>query len=864
MSRTILPLSDRRRRHQQTSGVALVITLTMLAIVALLAIAFVMTARTELKSGSAFSDQVAARALAKMAVDRALMEIVRQNNDTVVSGTTNYISGILNYAASDLTQLDNYTNDTSGAFQTGSVTNRGDFIDLNQAGPRTVEEPYWIGVRTNTGSVVFGRFAYIAYSYLVDINAIGNIAGTNETYQRYGNFPGNTNLAGYLGKNAPPQYTRGICSDVNLARFLEKLGYGGAGSTNTAADSARQILLFRFGWNPTLAVPARGSGLYLPGIEGLDNNGNGVTNDPSEFTVSPSTVGNDQAISTLGQLDSLPVTAQNPIAPDPAHTNLAAYAATISSESNLTNGGGKPRVNLNAMLTAGDVPTLMTMLTNSGITNNREQISVNLIDFHTTSRYPTVYYNASTNVFIGVKPTPYLNQIVVTNSIMIIHSRTTNIVGSVTNLLSYMTVVVTNRCVSEIWNPYSGAFPDPLTVFVTNSIQMVCMDPVGYTNIITNATFVAQHDYVAPTAASSIRTIVSAVANIFSFNNLLYSTNAAIPPGLVVTQNVSSASLYGNWPAANLINLIQGGQTTVQANLMSNSPPLNFWLANGYSVKTNYYTVILNLEADDPRMNSLYVQANSANNYSIGKTNTATMSLTTNNTVAPVYPDSGPREGLPSFYVKTNDYVTIGEVGYVHRGDPWATIRLSVNLKDTPGKYPNDGAILDNIRVNDLTDVAGRINLNTDTDGPLGVNQSPAFFALFSGLTHPSYTSTAPSNTITDAKILTIINQMATYRRTRLNGGQTRSIGSICNIESLSRDLTETDISATNDADREKLIRDIAPLLTAHGGGTANIIGWGQVVKGGTTPGVMVVIKATYQNIGGKKIGLTSFQYNPQ
>ena len=856
MSHTIHPLSDRRRLHQQSSGIALVITLTMLAIVALLAIAFVMTARTELKSGSAFSDQVAARALAKMAVDRALMEIVRQNNDVVVSGGSNYLSGVNNYVTADRTQLDNYLKDTSG----GGLS-PGDFVDINQAGPRTFEEPYWIGVRTNAGSTVFGRFAYIAYSYLVDINAIGNIAGTNETFQRYGNFPGNTNLAGYLGTNAP-LYTRGICSDVNLARFLEKLGYGGTGSSNSAAESARRILLFRYGWNPTLVMPTNGARAYLPGVEGTDNNGDGIPNDPSEFTVSPSTVGNDQAIASLDQLDLLPLTAQNPIAPDPAHTNLAAYATITSSELNLTNGGGNPRVNLNAMLTASDVPTLMTMLTNSGITNNREQIAVNLIDFHTTNRYPTVYVSAA-GVDIGVKPTPYLNQIVVTNNIMIIHSRTTNVVGSVTNWSNYMTVVVTNRCVSEIWNPYAGAFPDPLTVFVTNSIQMVCMDPVGFTNVVTNATFLAQHDYGAPTTASSIRTLVSAVANIFTFNNLLYSTNAATPPGLTITQNVSSASLYGNWPQQNLINLIQGSQPPLQANLVSNSPVLAFWQANAYSAKTNYYTTILNLEADDPRVNILYVQANSANNYSIGKTNNSTMSPINPSTIAPVYPDTGLREGLASFYVKTNNYVTIGEVGYVHRGEPWATIRLSPNQKTPLGSYSHDGAILDNIRVNDLTDIAGRINLNTDTDGPLGVNQSPAFFALFSGLTHPSFTNGLPGSAIPDSKILTIINQMATYRRNILHGGQTRSIGSICNIESLSADLSENQISVTNDVDREKLVRDIAPLLTAHGGGTANIIGWGQVVKGGTTPGVMVVIKATYQKIGGK-IRLTSYQYNSQ
>ena len=93
------------------------------------------------------------------------------------------------------------------------------------------------------------------------------------------------------------------------------------------------------------------------------------------------------------------------------------------------------------------------------------------------------------------------------------------------------------------------------------------------------------------------------------------------------------------------------------------------------------------------------------------------------------------------------------------------------------------------------------------------------------------------------------------------------SIGKICEITNLVTDLSGNLISSTNDAAREEIIRDVANLISARGGGAAQIIGWGQIIKGGTTisgvPGVTVIIKATYTNVGGR-IALSSFQYYSQ
>ena len=851
MSHNTHQSSWRRPFHRQTSGIALVITLTMLAIVALLAIAFVMTARTELKSGSAYNDQVASKALAKMAVDRALMEYVRQGVDPILSG------GSLNYQASDLTQLDNYTNDIGPASPSSIMGMNGDFVKLYQVETRFADEPYWIGVTNPATKMLAGRFAYMAYGHLVDINAIGNIAGPNDTYQRYGNFPGNPPLTGYIGVPSNG-YTRGICSDINLAKFLEKLGYGGTGSTIDANESARRILLYRYGWNPTLAVPALGSRLYLPGIIGVDNNQDGLTNNPSEYTVTPATIGLNQAIGSLSQLDQMPLNSLHPIAPDPSNSNLVNYATTYSADSNITNAGGGVGCTLRAPINTNDVPTLINMLNCAGI-NHPYQVALNILDFHTANTYPTVT-NISGVTYAGIKPTPYINQILYRFDTKFY--RSTNVTGTAalkekTNYWYNISVTVSN----EIWNPYSGTFPDTNNLVVTNTVS-----------IVTNA---ATGKATAP-LVWSVSCAFTSPAPGFTINyspfatNVYYNTTSAAggflnagtytswpgqtnpvnlnPPDLVISNIFLKATLTGTNSVSptNLIQIIVAPVT----NLLAVSwPAVATWPYTCNPCTSAVSSSYISLEADDPRMSILYSQTIGGPSYAYGTMNTTAQ------------PTSPPREGLASFYIKTNDYVTIGEVGYVHRGDPWTTIRLQPN---------GDGKILEYIRVNDLQDVAGRISMGSDVNGPLGKYQSPAFFALFSGLSNSYYTATAPSNTITDAKILSIIAEIDSLNNTSSTtssatigydiSGVGGSFQKFCNITAFNTDLAGTPIPYTDDAAREKIIRDIAPLTTFRSGGSATIIGWGQVIKGGNTLGVPVVIKASYSKVGGR-IKLTSYQY---
>jgi len=1022
----IIHQSHCHRRYHRPDGVALVVTLSMLAIVALLAIAFVLTARTEVKSGNAYNDQAFAKALAKMAVDRAAMEIYRQNKGFVVSGgevataVTNGASQsiILIYSTNDFTKLDNYTTDTSlltfGNDLNGvpmpyrwpnSITHPFDgydYVDRDGQPGRSSVEPYWIGVRDNNG-VLRGRFAYVALGNLVDINAIGNIniwdshanayGGVNAFYMR----PADTNFGyGYIGTtNAANNYTRGICPDISLPKFLLKLGYNLA----TVTNSAYCIIAYKYGWNLSYNAPWIGgilNAVFPGGNTGSnDKNGDGINHNPTDYKVYPSLNTGNQKINSLAQIytnyppiDSAltpgwePVYGGNgsPFAADPAGSNLSSYASVgLSSDPNLYGTYVGSRVNLNLMtngaaLNNAILSNSITQLTNvlrkfpqftnnynnnlAQVTNKIIQIALNLIDFHTTNRYPSVFTNgvgANATVLTGIKPTPYINQIYIRYDTTFY--RCTNVsVGNPkkTNYWFSTSVSVTN----ELWNPYPSRFPDTNNLVVTN-VSAVFTNSTS--PIAVNVGWSVSCLFSSPAPGFITNGIPPSInTNVYrstgpGFTNLLavgYYSNwvggvnqgLTVPPNPIIITNIFlQAKLWGTNSVAptNLIQIISQPVTNVVAiswqagnNIAwGNNAP---WSTAGVAPGTNWMagpSVILNLEADDPRMNILYTQTNNtANNYNLGAMN-ATCFPTTVNIYAQnnpnYYLDTGPREGTNSFFIKTNVfpkvgsavvtnnfYVSVGEIGYVHRGEPWATIRLQPATNyATPfvpaTNYPyGEGKLLDYFRVNDLVDVAGRINLNSDTNGPAWIyapganaNQSPALFALFSGIINSWYTNSAYANSgalpgsgntidgVTDDKITAIIKEIGDYRANMTNGaanftGQNNLmtyVGELCAISNLT---TYTDkfgntqpISYTDDANREALIRAVANLVTTfEGGGTTTILAWGQAIKGGSSgsgagynpwgdntngvPGQMVKIQATFQFINGK-IQMTSYQYIP-
>lgn len=839
------------RFRSREQGVALVITLAILTIVTLLALAFLITARMELKSGSSYNDQILAKSLAKMAVDRALMEAVRQGAATVASGVNNGYAQ--NYSTRDLTQIDNYTNDA--LYFSGTI--QGDFVTFDPVTNRTVNDPYWIGVTNNQG-VLVGRFAYIAKGSVLDINAIGNIAGPSDTYRRGDSLYG----SGYIGTSCTTgtiNYIHGICPDVSLQKFLAKLGYA------DPVGSAQRILWYRYGWNPATAPTV---GAYFPGNASTDNNCDGVLNNPTEYCENPLVGTANQFIGSLNQVYSgaTPILA-TPI--DLAYTNLANYATVgPTGDPNLTNIFKIARVNLNAMGTnaVSDVPILLSMFQTASISFvNPTNVAVNLIDFHTTNRYPTVYVTingTTTNAYIGVKPTPYLNQIVLSNQLI----QTTCLLSNSTSQLfcTGRFLNVSSVIFGEVWQPYIGTFPDSCQIVVTNTIKSS-----GATSGNLNRTIGSSNTFASIANGYTFNS-----ATVLASTNITYSSNNLpifVPGTVSITQTISSVQFLGN--SVNLINQISQVVTNLTGtpvNLASfiNGWSTNVWPAvptqiptNGMSKVansvTNYW--VTNLEADDPRMNLLYLQLNLNANCNLGAQNIM-MSSDVLNPLTTYPTNTTAREGLSSFYVKTNSYVSIGEIGFVYRGEPWATIRLQ------PG---GEGRLLDYVRVNDFVDVAGRVNINSDPNGPMGVWQSPALFALLDGVTNLVSASTQNYGTLTDAKIGSIIQGIYNYRTMRpLQSMQ--YIGEMCEVTNLMTDASGATISATNDAAREAIICQIANLLTTRSGGCTEVVGWGQVVKGATTNsvgmatgGVMMIIDATFQNVGGR-IKLISYRYVTQ
>jgi hypothetical protein len=806
--------------HAGEQGIALILTLGILAVIVLIALGFALSARTELKSSSSYSDMVAAESLAKMGMDRCLMEVAYQPSHQPLSGDTNFG----NYFPADITNIDgSAVNDPIGPIIFGR---QGDFINLDANPQRSINEPYWVIVTNSTGQII-GRFAYVSSGVLADINAIGNIFGAGDQYIR-----GNGSIGIVTNSVVTPcginTYTRGICSDVNLIAFLTQLGYGGPGSPNTPTESARRILCYRYGWPAGGGTPATDT--WKPGDPNFDDNGDGVIDDPQEYDpVQPKGCTQpDQAVPDITSLDSGLL-----IAPDLANTNLQNYATTTSSDPNLTNSFGVARLNINAMISSADVPAVVNMLSqvplgNSSISNHLIQIALNIIDFHTTSRYPTVYQPAgSTTNFVGVKATPYLNQLLALGKITVVQGADPT---TAQIRLDAFTVV-------EEWNPYPGSFPDP------------CFEPV------TNSYVLSAAGSIFPTTNSIVTTTLTfpnpILSGFASQTNLTTSFSALFPtsalPFIVTVSNVFTWSDFYGLNVTNKINVI-GGQAITNAILSITNLTQTSW-------------IVINREADDPRMNILYSQPNDS---PLGSHNylTGTLPLSCNPIAANgLFADTGPREGLASFYVKANDYSTIGEIGYVHRGEPWATIRLQPNAVISP-PYA-EGNILDYIRVNDLSEVRGRININADTNSPVtGALGSPLLYALFSGITNSAGTTIE----LSPGKLTSIINEIAIRR---LGTGDFTGIGQICGIPSLATDYGGATILATDDADREMLIRKISNLITTRSdSGTTEVIAWGQVIKGlpgKYVTGPIVQIRAKYNlDKAGHLIRITKFQYTRQ
>lgn len=835
-----------RRARPREAGIALVIVLGVLTVILLIAVAFALSARTEARSGATYGTLVQSKTLAKMGLDRCIMEEIYGLVSIPHSGNTNF------YVAADLTQLPdgNAATDTvSPPFGTGY-----DYVDMNSNGQRDEGEPYWIAVTNSQGQMV-GRFAYAVDSEeggaggggssgtgstKVDINAIGNIRGAGQAYVRSNGYFGIYNVT------APTNYTRGIAGDVNLAAFLEKLGF-----TNPSL-AAQRILEFRYGWPGYDDIPIPLI-TYVPGDPG-DENGDGMTDDPTEFRYSPdSGAGSLQPDQAINDLTMQLVNDQ--IYADTEWTNLPTYATIASADNNLVNSANQTRINLNntnisLAVDVGNVLSnvLLRALPSNDI-NQLTQWAVNIVDFHTTNRYPTVYTGGSggTNTFIGIKRTPFVNQI-----------RNGDIYPNPGVFFSGANAYLrwTGFNGVELWNPYGSLGTNYYNVIVTNNYSWHIVNGVNSASISTQIVYNVLLPPVATlpsglsmsssypwnfTGAPGEPSAISGVTPLFS-TNLLAGSGATIS-----ISNVVSYTLLGGFTSSTITNLIQRGTGILSAWTLSN-------------VTTNWAgsTILLNGEADDPRVGYLWPQTNDVtwtgpNYYGLGTNSYVT--VVNNSTYSP-----SPREGTNSFYFLGMSYVSIADIGYVYRGEPlygsnavgaWQTLRMQPS---------GEGAILDYVRINDMPEVRGRISLNSDTNGPLGGLQSPAFFALFKGITN--YSLPSPVG-LSDTAIEEIIADIGWYRMNVLSNasnpeGLFTSIGQLAEIPSL---VTNTDwsIASTNDAAREYIIRSVANLLTTRGEAGVVVKAWGQTVKGKQPTSTIEIWALPGQS--GQRITIDKFQY---
>ncbi len=290
------------KRNSQ-SGVALVITLIMLSVITLLAVAFLGTTRRERTSVTVTSAQIDAKLMADAALSRAIAEEINLmlsggsvlNYDLIVStnrdgaGDVQFPMALSNVASAMFDpRVPVYTTNTLGGAPVTNFPfwldfNRNTVFDVATNGSNVVAgDPQWIGVLADPSTNHFrtnrfvGRYAFLVMptGKSLDINYVHNYAKhlvnnmpSDGYFRNQGVGTWEYNLAAFFNELTPD--VPGLHGWNYNAGNLTNLSSGtGSGLTNDSFLSAHEIIRFRYGGtNNNLAsftnlYSAVGAGLF--------------------------------------------------------------------------------------------------------------------------------------------------------------------------------------------------------------------------------------------------------------------------------------------------------------------------------------------------------------------------------------------------------------------------------------------------------------------------------------------------------------------------------------------------------------------------------------------------------------------------
>ena len=486
-------------RHQR--GVALVITLAILAMLLVLMVAFGTLSRTELVASAQYRDYTHSKVLAHQALNRALAEIAqRYSADSTLlnSGISSIYSSIdtnnNTYATLLTTAIkSNYVTDIERA-----VTNAATSSVYAQAGADNVvdyatfpgdlnSKAQWIGFK-DTNNILIGRIAYVVTSGNLNINAIGSLA-TNAAVP---SITMNARNAGYS------------VAELNLPAALMAVN-SSVWTYANATNDAETILNYRYNNTGSGYWPGSSSAPSVPSAltDGLDNDGDGVIDNASDdggtgpgslpqlfLTNSDGTarnmiqpVGDDRVFQDLKQLHNGAIsnsaasqsrfrtnynaiqkwfTLQSAV---PVSSNLFNLNDTNTypndthnSQSNffvaLTNHFAKN--NLFTNFSAAELATTFPYTNDASINTSifQTKVAANIVTHFSTNPHP---FNPTIagQWYTPEVPVPHINKIAIDIYLKMRKEQTTNAGGNpITNIIRQ----IRYRHMIEIWNPYTNAF----------------------------------------------------------------------------------------------------------------------------------------------------------------------------------------------------------------------------------------------------------------------------------------------------------------------------------------------------------------------------------------------------------------------
>lgn len=328
----------------------------------------------------------------------------------------------------------------------------------------------------------------------------------------------------------------------------------------------------------------------------------------------------------------------------------------------------------------------------------------------------------------------------------------------------------------------------------------------------------------------------TATANDYTVVTAQWTRNyPAVPPPTPVVNLIirdCRVALLDNWSADN-------GELADFAHVLDNDISATID-GTGFALEIHY----ANTQVEDPRCNTLPALWE-VNNFVEGDDSNITMTIAVNPGPPPTITATGeineiggdladpsnpptsaagydaetvtdPVDGLSTAYIANRSDITFWELGAIHRGQPWQTINLAAYSENTPYRIYVDGdaILLDQLKLGGFTEVRGRFNANSAA--------RPAWGSVFHQVrvgweyedTHDSSALLTAGTALNTAQALAIADDVLAQTADPAKGAPFASRAAFVNVPALS-DGTGG-VAQDTDRAQEEIIGKVANLLTVR------------------------------------------------